>query len=436
MSADFDYNQLLDNQQTPFSSRVAAGASLEEIRLGLAAGANPFAGMPSALGWSLGGAFVDQRARIQAFLTGARPDYRIPDAVSHQLYVWLLQWDLGGNGDTARMQIELLNNVRARSSLGPDDHRLLALQAARALLGQSSVPRERLAAVLAPLGDLSAQEVESTLPASVDSWPVLKSLLDRVAPSERLDLWMAGAALPSRPTATAPAFQGGWLIRFLAKGQERPILRMLEYTCGGEWCAQVQSDATVEHRAGLAHHLLCSTDVHWAFNAVQTFPQVATCLFPNGNVAEAVNPYCGTLWYPVLSGYVGQYPNDHKKNRTDERLSLGVWLLAQPQPAINKADPNGTTAFDAWESLAERIDGPVASASVIRVQLVAQLGRQLLELGAAEEWADDQEYRRATPFKHPILRGLQEEAAAQERGHRLALSLPAPTPSAARGPRF
>lgn len=436
MSADFDYNQLLDNQQTPFSSRVAAGASLEEIRLGLAAGANPFAGLPSALGWSLGGTFVEQRARIQTFLTEARPDYRLPDTIAPQLYIWLLQWDSLSNEETARVQSELLNQVQARSSLGPDAHRSLALQAARVLLGYSSVPREQLAAVLDPLGDLTAAEVESTLPASVEAWPVLKSLLDRVPPAERLALWMAGAALPSRPTPVAPAFQGGWLIRFLAKGQERPILRMFEYTSGGEWCAQVQSDTTEEHRAGLAHHVLCSTKVSRAFNAVQTFPQVASCLFPGGNVAEAVNAHHSTLWYPVLSGYAGQYQADHKRNRTDDRLSLGVWLLAQPQPAINKADRNGTTAFDAWEALAESIDDTVASASVIRVQLVAQLGRQLLDLGAAEEWVDDQEYRRAMPFKHPVLRGLQEAAAAQERGHRLAMSLPAPTPSAARGPRF
>lgn len=113
-----------------------------------------------------------------------------------------------------------------------------------------------------------------------------------------------------------------------------------------------------------------------------------------------------------------------------------MWLLAQPQPAINKADRNGTTAFDAWEALAESIDDTVAFASVIRVQLVAQLGRQLLELGAAEEWVDDQEYRRAMPFKHPVLRGLQEAGAAQERGHRLAMSLPAPSPAGSRGPRF
>lgn len=431
----FDYNEILTTRQTPFGSRVASGASLQEIRLGLGAGANPFLGVPSALSTSLTGAFVDQRAQITAFLQDSSADYKIPDVLADQAYVWLLQWETQDRPDVAMLQENLLEQVRARSHITPEHHRRLALGAARLVLSRSSVPRDVLKSLLDPLGDLQASEVEWLLPASLDSWPVVKSVLDRVPPSDRLALWEAGVALPDK-SATPMAVKGGWVVRFLATAQERPILRLFEYTCSTEWCAQVLSPSTREKRAHLAAHLLCSTEVSGAFNAVKTFPQVAGWLFPGGDVAHAMGEHGGTPWYPVLAGYGSHYAKNHKKNRTDERLDLAVWLLAQPQPALDKADAHGTTAFDAWESLVEQIDDTVAAASVIHVNRAVQLGQQLLALGAANEWADDQQYRRAAAFKHPALRQLQEQASAQERQHRLSLALPAAVPVSARGPRF
>jgi hypothetical protein len=434
MEAPFDYNQRLASHQTPFGERVQLGAGLDEVRLALAGGANPFVGMPSALATVLVRPSPSQRDLVQAFLQEARADHTLTESDADRVYAWLLTWDVVEDEALEKQQQTLLSAVIDRSSLTTADHRPLALMAAHKMLSVDDLSMPSLKALLEPLGALSGEEVLEVIPRlqGVVSWPALKLVLDKVPPDERLWLWEEGIQLPEEGSILK-----GWLVQFIAKGRPSSVLGMLRYTCGGQWCPEVHSPDTEERRAHLATHLLCDTNANRSFDPISKFPGIVESLFPRKNVAEAVARHVGTLWFDVLNGYVGSYANDHKRNRTDARLDLGTWLLAQPQPSISKADKNGTTAFDAWESMADRIDSSSVPSPESRVARVIQLGKQLLALGAANEWVNDHEHRRARPFKHPGLRALQEQAAAQEREHRLNVALPhAAVRRSSPGPRF
>lgn len=430
---DFDINAPVapekGDHRTAFTLRIHNGASVEEVELALKGGANPFVGSPSAIETFGNRVSVDQLKGVAACLLHASPEFSMEEGVANHAYRSVLRLC-----PDEKTRAALLSVIGSRSPGVEFDHRNLVVHTLAIQFspqGRPAASNEKLSLFqeVSAWEHLTKEEFLVLAKSNLNSWPVLQTLLDKVPPADRLEVWKQGLHLPNRTGE-----KGGWVPRFIRYAQQQPGQKMLRYCCQ-TWCSEATCPETEPARVGLAQYLLSSLDIPGTTNPVRVFPNTARWLFPAQDIAQAFDRQNDSLWSSVLGGYNASDVKGHNQAHTDDRLELARWLLEQPQPSLDKTYGENYSVFMSWEGLAEIVEKHSMGSTDRRAERLAELGSRLIELGAANNWSDE-EYYRAPPFKHPVLRGIQEMAASQERAARLEETLPQVESSRRRGPRF